>query len=365
MRLSVLQENLIKGLNIVNPAVAGKSTMPILSNVLLQTDNGSLRISATNLEMGISTTIGAKVEVAGAITVPAKTFLEFIKSLPPERVDMELDEATSTLSVKCARYKSNIKGVHHEEFPLIPTYDKSQGDEFVIVSPKTMIDQTVFAAATDMSRPTLTGIFLKIDNNDLSMASADGFRLSVKQAVTPNQVNLEVVVPANSMREVAKLSSNEAVKGKIRANQIIFSSENTNIYSQLLEGKFPDYNNIIPTSYQTSIVVDRNSLKNAVKVANIFSQDNAHIVKFTVTQETLIVSGVSSERGDNESVIDAEIYGEVLVIGFNGKFVMDALNAIDTPLVILKFNSDAAPCVVGSPGDDSFTHVIMPMHLKR
>ena len=200
MQVSCLQENLAKGLSIVGRAVASRSTLPVLSNVMLATDNGQLKLSATNLEIGINCWVGAKVIEEGAITVPARLLGEFINSLPPERIDMKLDESTQTLNLRCARFESNIKGIDAQEFPIVPT--ASIGDVALRLEPsslKAMIDQVVFAAATNESRPILTGVLVQFNEDNLTMAAADGFRLSVKVAtLKQNFGDMMEVMKSNS-----------------------------------------------------------------------------------------------------------------------------------------------------------------------
>src|SRR5512142_2122334 len=187
MKVSCLQENLSKGLAIVGRAVATRSTLPVLGNILLATDNGRLKLAATNLEIGITNWIGAKVENEGAITVPARQLIDYVNSLPPEPIDIELNTRTQTLHLKCARYDANIKGVDASEFPIIPTIGGPEGGAVnkITIEPdvlREMIEQTTVAAATDDSRPVLTGIFARFDKNAVTFAAADGFRLSIRSA---------------------------------------------------------------------------------------------------------------------------------------------------------------------------------------
>ncbi|MFN8459376.1 MAG: DNA polymerase III subunit beta, partial [Anaerolineae bacterium] len=212
MQLSCLQENLAKGLSIVGRAVASRSTLPVLSNVLLATDGEKLKLSATNLEIGINCWVGAKVAQEGAITVPARLLSEFVNSLPPERIDIKLDQDTQTLNLKCARIESNIKGIDAQEFPIVPT--ATNGDATLKLDPtslRAMIDQVVFAAATDESRPILTGVLVQFNEDNLTMAAADGFRLSVKSAVLKQNFSdmSEVIIPARALMELARVSGDQ------------------------------------------------------------------------------------------------------------------------------------------------------------
>jgi DNA polymerase-3 subunit beta len=260
MQVSVLQENLAKGLSIVTKAVENRPTLPVLGNVLLETEDARLKLAATNLEMSIVCWIGAKVNQPGAITLPAKTLADLVSNLSPERVDLTLNAATHTVNVKCGATNSNIKGIDSSEFPLIP-----QGGEGDFTVPgkvfKEMVSQTTFAAAKEDNRPILTGIYTQIDGNVLTMAAADGYRLAVRTAEIEKTFDkpVELVIPARSLSEVARIISDEDDEVSIslpgERDIVLFHLKNVNVSSQLLEGKFPDFGAIIPRSYATSTVM--------------------------------------------------------------------------------------------------------------
>jgi DNA polymerase-3 subunit beta len=273
MKVSCLQENLAKGLSIVGRAVASRSTLPVLSNVLLTTDGDKLKLSANNFELGINCWVGAKVEQAGAITVPARLLTDFVNSLPAERIDMDLDEATQTLNLRCARIESNIKGIDAQEFPAVPT--ATDDDIAIKLEPetlRTMIKQVVFAAATDESRPVFTGVLLQFSADSLTMAAADGFRLSVRTmplnqniADTLEDAGLghangnasNLVIPARALTELSRISGEqeEALDLIITParRQVLFHMQDIELVSQLIEGDFPDYTRIIPPATQPAV----------------------------------------------------------------------------------------------------------------
>jgi DNA polymerase-3 subunit beta len=386
MRVSCLQENLIRGLNIVGRAVASRSTLPVLANVLLATDRGQLKLTATNLEIGVNCWLGAKVEQEGAITVPARLLTEFVNSLPPERIDLELDTVTQTLHLKCARFESNIKGIDAQEFPIVATASEA-AEATIKLNPESlrrMIEQVVFASATDESRPILTGVLVQFNQNNLTLAAADGFRLSVRKADLMQNTHemTEVVIPARALMELARISSdqNEPVEVIITParKQILFHLSNIDLVSQLIEGKFPDYNQIIPKDHTTRSILDTNSFLKAVRVSYLFARDSSNIVKLQIVPGKDLVqsasdlhggritlSAISAELGDNESVIDAAINGDAITVAFNAKYMIDVLSVIDTPQVALETNGDANPGVIKPIGDEDFVHIIMPMHINR
>ena len=377
MKVSCLQENLAKGLSIVGRAVATRSTLPVLSNVMLATDGARLKLSATNLEIGIVCWIGAKVEEDGSITVPARLLTDFVNSLPPERIDMELTVRTQTLNLKCARFEANIKGIDAQEFPLIPTAGE---DSKISLDPsmlRQMIDQVVFAAATDESRPILTGVLAKFQGEQLTLAAADGFRLSVRTAHLPDPVSepVTVIVPARALAELSRISGEQEQPIEVTItparNQALFHMTNVDLVSQLIEGNFPDYNQIIPKSYSTRTVISTNDFLKAAKTANIFARDAANIVRLEITPGVelapghLTMTATSAEVGDNVGEIDAVIEGEEMEIAFNAKYLIDVLSVVDAAQVALETTTSSSPGVIKPVGSEDFTHVIMPMHISR
>ena len=377
MKVSCLQENLAKGLSIVGRAVATRSTLPVLSNVMLATDGARLKLSATNLEIGIVCWIGAKVEEDGSITVPARLLTDFVNSLPPERIDMELTVRTQTLNLKCARFEANIKGIDAQEFPLIPTAGE---DSRISLDPsmlRQMIDQVVFAAATDESRPILTGVLAKFQGEQLTLAAADGFRLSVRTAHLPDPVSepVTVIVPARALAELSRISGEQEQPIEVTItparNQALFHMTNVDLVSQLIEGNFPDYNQIIPKGYSTRTVISTNDFLKAAKTANIFARDAANIVRLEITPGGELAPGhltmadTSAEVGDNVGEIDAVIEGEEMEIAFNAKYLIEILSVVDAAQVALETTTASSPGVIKPVGSEDFTHVIMPMHISR
>jgi DNA polymerase-3 subunit beta len=379
MKISCLQENLAKGLSIVGRAVASRSTLPVLANVLLTTDNAQLKLSATNLEIGINCWVGAKVEEEGAITVPARLLGEFVNSLPPERIDLELDQETQTLNLRCARYESNIKGIDAQEFPLVPTATESKAAiKLEPESLRTMIDQVVFAAATDESRPILTGVLVQFDQDKLTMAAADGFRLSIKATPLSQYQGeaIEVIIPARALMELSRISADQEQPLEVfitpARKQVLFHLQNIDLVSQLIEGKFPDYNQIIPKGYATRSVLETAGFLKAARVSHLFARDSANIIKLEVMPAgdelmngRITLVATSAELGGNVADLDASIEGDPLEIAFNAKYLIDVLSVIASPQVILETTAASSPGVIRPIGEDQFTHVIMPMHISR
>jgi len=377
MKFSCLQENLAKGLAIVGRAVATRSTLPVLSNILMQTDEGRLKLAATNLEIGINCWIGAKVEEDGATTVPARLLTDLLNSLPPERVDVQLVTRTQTLNLRCVNYEANIKGIDAQEFPLIVALSEDAGISLEPAALREMINQVSFAAAVDESRPVLTGVLAEISGSKLTMAAADGFRLSVRSIELPAAAPeaATVIIPARALQEVARVSTEEEnpIRVTVAPNrsQVFFRMTNIDVISQLVEGSFPDYKQIIPKSYSTRTVVDSAELLKAVKIASYFARDAANIVRLHITPGEgglggkLTVMATSAEVGDNVAEINADVEGSAIEIAFNAKYLLDVFSVITMPKVALETSNPSSPGVIRTVGDNTFVHVIMPMHIAR
>lgn len=380
MKVSCLQENLAKGLSIVGRAVASRSTLPILSNVLLATDGKDrLKLSASNMEVGINCWIGAKVEEEGATTIPARLLTDFVNSLPPERIDLTLKEDSQMLNLRCARFEANINGIEAQEFPPVASLDA--GDEIIRIEPDTlrqMITQVTFAAANDESRPILTGIRAEFKHESLTMTGTDGYRLSLKTIPLTHPIDEEfdIVIPARALSELARILSDqdEPVQIVVTANrnQVLFHLNDVDLVSQLLEGTFPDVTQIIPKESNTRAVLDTSNFLKAARVSHLFARDAANIVKIDISpgdgglvSGNLMISATSQELGDNISEIDASVDGDSVEIAFNAKYLIDILNVMDSAQVVLDMVASASPGVLRPIGDESFTHVIMPMHLTR
>jgi DNA polymerase-3 subunit beta len=377
MKVSCLQENLSKGLSIVSRAVAARSTLPVLANILLATDQGRLKLAATNLELAVTHWIGAKVEEDGAITVPARILIDFVNSLPPERIDMELNTRTQAVHLKCARYNANIKGVEASEFPIIPTIKENKKLSIEPDTLREMIEQVTFAAATDDSRPVLTGVVARFDKDQVTFAAADGFRLSVRHATltAPVEAPFSIIIPAKALQEVGRVSGDQEdpIEMAVTENktQVLFRLTNTEIVSQLIDGAFPDFNRIIPESHNTRTVVNTAELQNAVKTSSVFAREAMYTVRIQIAPAgesgagKLTIAATSAESGDNVGDIDATVDGQPIEIAFNARYLSDVLNVLHAPQVALETSSAASPGVIKPVGREDFTHVIMPMHLGR
>jgi DNA polymerase-3 subunit beta len=376
MKLSCLQENLNKGLGIVGRAVATRTTLPITNNVLMATDGGRLKLVATNLEMAISCWIGAKIEDEGAITVPARLLTEFVGSLPNDTIDINLSPQTKTLGLKCARFEARISGVDARDFPPIPGVDEGIGTKVEVEALAQGINQVVFAAATEESRPVLTGVSTKFEGDILTLAAADGFRLAVFKLplAEPVATVTEVIVPARTLAELNRLMAGEEESVQITLNpnksQVLFRLKNVELVSQLVQGSFPNYSQLIPKSYNTRVIVSVDDFLRATRTASIFARDGSGIVRLVVTPGSeaspgkISVSARSEEIGEDTGEIDATVEGDEAKIAFNGKYLNDVLSVLQEAQVALETTNPSSPGLIKPVGTDNYTHVVMPMFVQ-
>lgn len=374
MKVTVLQENLARGLNVVSRAVSPRSTLPVLANVLIATDEGRLRLSATNLEMGITCWIPARIEQDGSTTVPARTFGDLVNTLPGDQVQLALDLQTQSLNVRSGASNNDIKCIDAQEFPPLPVPDMEGAIQLNVVDFKEMIRQVAFAASTDEARPVLMGVLVTVEKDKVTMAAADGFRLSVRKAVlsTPAPQPFNAIIPARALSELARIASDGeemiymvAPKGR---GQVVFRVKDVELVTQLIDGTFPDYQQIIPRSYKSRTLVSTASLLKACKQAEIFAREGSNVARLDIKSANggsgeVEISAVSEETGKNETIVEATVDGSGVLIAFNVKFLREALEVIKTPNVALETTAPNAPGVIRPVGDDDFLHVIMPMHL--
>lgn len=375
MKVSVLQENLAYGLNIVSRAVSPRSTLPVLSNILVATDEGRLRLSATNLELGITCWIGAKIQEEGSTTVPARTFTELVGTLSDQQVEMSLSVRTQNLNIQSGSSNTDLKCIDSQEFPPMPAPDSDDGIPINVTDLKEIIQQVAFAASTDEARPILTGVLITVNGDQLTLASADGFRLSVRKAILSSPISRPVlaVVPARALSELARIISDgdQVVTMTLPPDrgQVVFQMKDIQLVSQLIEGAFPDYEQIIPQSRETRSVLSTSAFLKACKQAEIFAREGSHIARINITPGgelkpgSIVITGQSEETGSNQTEIDSSIDGSQLLIAFNVRFLREVLEVIKTPEVALETTVDTAPGVIRPVGEENFLHVIMPMHL--
>ena len=374
MKASVSQQQLAHGLSTVSRAVSPRSTLPVLANVLIATDEGRLRLSATNLELGISCWIGAQITEEGSITVPARTFTDLISTLPNDTVTLSLNQRTMSLNVRCGGLVTDIKGIDAQEFPPLPVPDLSEGVELNVADFKEMIQQVVFAASSDEARPVLQGVMMTVSGGEMTLAATDGFRISVRKSSLSSPANkpMTAIIPARALSELARI----AVEGEDSITmiippsrgQVLFHMKDAELVSQLIEGNFPDYKVIIPRTTKTRTVVSTPAFAKACRQSEIIARDSNNVVRMTIQPRgdlpgTVTITATSEETGQSEVVLDANVDGPALTIAFNVRYLREVLEVLHTPSVALETNANNSPGLVRPVGEDGFQHVIMPMHL--
>jgi len=374
MKLTITQAQLAQGLGIVSRAVSPRSTLPVLNNILIATDEGRLRLSATNLELGITCWIGANIEEEGSVTIPARIFSDLVNTLQGEKVSLSLTTRTQTLNIHCGTSNFDIKGIDAQDFPPMPVPDLSTGVELNIADFKEMINQVSFAASRDEARPVLQGVLMEINDNAISLAATDGFRISVRTAeLSISQASpVKVIIPARSLSELARIATdgNQTVTMVVPPDrgQAIFHMQNAELVTQLIEGNFPDYRAIIPRSFKTRTIVSTKEFLKACRQAEIIAREGNNVIRLNMvpqegTPGTVEFSTQSEEMGSGEVVVDANIEGPELLIAFNVRFLSEVLEVIGTPNTVLETNANNTPGLLSPVGNDKFRHVIMPMHL--
>ncbi len=379
VKITCKQQDLSRGLSIVSHGVSNRSTLPILANILLATDHGRLKLSATNLEIGINCWVDAQIHEEGTTTVPAKLLTDFVNSLPQAPVDISVPEDTHKVSIKGEGITANIKGMDSSEFPLIPSAEG--GEPPVILDAallKEMIAQVALAASEDESRPVFTGVLVQVGNEKVTFAAADSFRLAVRTAPLPGDETAhgDILVPARTLHELARILPSEgAVQMIVTPNrsQVLFHTEQIDLVSRLIDANFPNFRQIIPKEHSTRAVVETKAFAARVKSAALFARDSSNIARVKIAggdnsglePGKITIEATAEDLGDNVGVLNAAVDGPEQQIIFNVKYLAEVLAVIDTPEVAIEVNSPTKPGVVKPVGPADYTYVIMPMHTNR
>ena len=373
MKVSCTQEALSRGLGIVGRAVAVRSPLPITSNVLITTDAGRLKLAATNLEITMSCWIDAQVDEEGAIAVPARLLTDFVNTLPNDRMVLSVAPRARQMRVVCARNEASVGGLDAEDFPPTPAVKDGVSVQFDPKGLRQAIAQTVFAAATDDSRPVLTGVHSQLEDKVLSLAASDGFRLSVYRLPLDVTVpeRTELVIPAKALSELNRLLGEEEEPVSLHTNaartHALFRLKDVEMVAQLIQGTFPNFSQLLPGAFSSRAVVDVGDFLRETRSASVFARDGSGIVRLVitpgedVTPGKVVISARAEEVGDNEGEIDAAVEGEGVKIAFNGKYLQDVLQALDGGSVALETTGPSSQGAFKPVGTDNYVHVIMPM----
>ena len=374
MNVSVMQENLARGLQTVSRAVSSRATLPVLANVLLKTENSGLKLTATNLEIGINCWVPGKVAEEGEITVPAKLLTDLVASLPNQRIDLVLSPKDRTLKLTCGSNRSSIKGIEADEFPVVAAIGDTPATSVDARVLREALGEVVFAAASDESRPILTGVLTKLNGDTMTLAAADNYRIAVRTLKLDRPVSPEIVivVPGRSYAELMRVLPDAEAPIEITVtpnkSQVLFHIEGIDLVSRLIEGQFPNYEPVIPTSHSSRAVLDREAFLSGTRRASIFARDSANIVKIELGGEDagseapgVAITAHAADVGDNADTVEAAIEGSPTAIAFNARYLIDVLSNLGADEAALELSGPLAPGVIRGIGKDDYVHVIMPV----
>ncbi len=372
MKLEVLQEDLNQGLSVVSRFIASRPQLPVLANILFSAEkNNRLKLSATNLDIGIQYWIDAKVNKPGELTIPAKEISEFVSYLSPGKLDLETIKE-GQIKIGSKQGESTFTGMEAEEFPEIPTVDEGKTASLPLEKLEEAVSLASFAAADDDTRPVLAAVNWEFSDDGYRMVATDGYRLSLKD-VSGVEVNMEksqnggvFLIPARSLTEIVRLASgeNELKVGLTEdENQVVFLLPDLQLTSRLIEGEFPEYQKIIPEETSTKLLVDKEEFHQSVRMASVFARESANVVKFKLGDGKVEISSNAPSVGENKTEVGAKIDGEEMEIAFNYRFLLDFLKVIPASeqQVEMEFNEALTPGVFKIPSDSDWLHIIMPV----
>ena len=353
-----------------------RSVLPITQHILVEAQDGTIRLSATDAEtIAITYTIKGNVTQPGSITLPSRLLSDFVATLPRDEIEMALAERSRQVSLSCARNAASIGGMDPDDFPPIPTVEGASTVEMAPEKLREALEHVVFAAATDDSRPVLTGVDFAIGPDGIRLAAADGFRLAVfRLDLEGAGQEREVIVPARALGELTRLLAEAERPVRMTVNnaqtQVLFDLGHATLIANLIQGTFPNYQQLIPASSATHTEVTVNEFKQETRLASIFARDGSGIVRLIATPGVggapgrLLVTARAEEIGNNEGEIDAVVTGEEAKIAFNSRYLMEVLNVLGTDRVAVETSSPSAPGVLRPVGDDRYVHVVMPMFVQ-
>lgn len=361
MKLQVTQENLNRALGTVARVANTRNPLPVLANVLIRTANNRLSIAATNLDIAITQYVGAKITAEGSITVPARLMQDFISSLPGGVIELKLDD--TQLHITTDQYKSVINGIVADDFPVMPAI--TDGVSWAIAAPalKKALQQVVFAASGDESRPVLTGVLLHTVDGKLYMAATDSYRLAEKE-LGPNKADINLLIPASALQDLLRIIGDieEEVKVTHDDQQVLFRVGDIELVARLLEGKYPDYRKLIPKDFAVTARLKRADFVNVTKVSSLFARESAGSVTIEVDEASkkLSIRSIASQLGENTATADGTITGSGSIT-LNSRYLLDALQVLAGDEVVFSFNGKLEPTLLAEVGATGYNHIIMPL----
>ncbi|MBI2405929.1 DNA polymerase III subunit beta [Candidatus Microgenomates bacterium] len=360
MKFSILQEEFEKGINTVYRFINPRPQLPILSHILMTLEKGRMRLCTTNLEGGINYWLGVKIEKEGSITIPARTLLEVVGSLPTGKIDIE--ENNGVLTIACAGSLITIPTTPANEFPSVLYTLPKQHSTFENELFTKITQQVVWAAGGDETKPVFTGLLFLPREEGIMLVATDGVRLSRKTIKTSTSLSTKILIPARIIAEIPKIFTNTKVISlalQEEENQVLFGSDDVVVAVKLLEGEFPDFEKIIPSSWSTTVLLEKEELQRALRLSSIFAKD--FIVKFQFNARECTLTSEDAQTGTQTTALSGKVEGEEISISFNWRFIHEFLTAVEGEEVQFRFVSPTSPGVFVDPKDESFLHLIMPI----
>ena len=363
MKISCKRENLARGLAIVGRMVKQRATLPVLSNIMIASDKGRLKLAVTDLESAISIWIGAKIDEEGAITLPARTFMDYVSASSDETIALLCDN--SDVLVKSSHNRATVKGISAEEFPIIPQVKEGKPITISSHSLKSAIFSVSLAAALDETRPVLAGVLLRVKLDKIKVVSTDSYRLAEKQIALKKSAEqaFDIIIPSRVANELARIlpPDETEVEIKVGENQAQFTFGDIEFLSREIEGSFPDYEQIIPSEMAYECESDKTKFAEAVKMVSVFARDSGNNIKFVASEKSLEIAAASSQIGDAKASLEVVSKGSSLSVAFNSKFILDALAVIAGETVTLGFSGELSPGQISDKEDPSYRYIIMPL----
>lgn len=362
MKFVCRKTNLQKGLILVSRLVSQRTTLPVLGNVLITASEGKLEIAATDLEAAIRVDVSAKIIEKGAITIPTRTLTDFISTVSDDELTVEATEVDAT--IKTAHYSADFKGIASSEFPIIPKIEKPKSFMMRSQDLKIALSKVLFAAALDETRPVLAGVYIIADNEKLTLVSTDSYRLAEKtQSISSLDEKFALVAPARTLAELQRIlpEIDEEVKVSAGDSQMEFEFAGTMFMTRLIEGAFPDYQQIIPKKFECEFVANKSEFIEALKIASIFARESSNNIKLAVGKDEITLKATSAGVGQAEAKLKAQISGSMIEVSFNGKYILDALLNISGQRAGIGLSGKLSAGLVSSKDEKDYRYIIMPL----
>lgn len=372
MKFIALQENLKKGLNIVGHATVKNVNLPILNNILIKIENSNIELIGTNLEIGVKYLVRGKIEKEGEFTVDSKLISDYVNLLNSGE-KIEIEEKNKELKIKAGNYKTKIKGEEAKNFPLIPTINEETNYIIEIDEFKKSLAQVIFAVSNSENRIELTGVLFSFSEKKLNLAATDSYRLAEKEVKIKENFKKEeetIIVPAKTVQELLRILNNfdfndiegvNEIKITISDNQILFNFDSVSLISRLINGKYPDYKQIIPSKSKTEAIVNKTEFIRAVKAVSLFSKSGINDITLLLLKNKISISSFSGASGESQVEINCDVNGDENEITINYRYLLDGLNNIDDENILIKVLNNNTPCLIKPEKENNYLYIVMPI----